>query len=548
MALVFVVLPFLLALEILLGTWVRLPAVIWAGGGLAAAGLILRVFVQDSSRRWVDGVALAALWVGSLMIWLAAIFGGVAGDSYYSSMAGILAAAVWVASGRASGELGKRRWNGQVAAWLLFAAINWLAEGYIWNRTGLFYGGLAATLVVLFLIRLGFRWRAFSLQLFNLLIMLLIGLPVADLAVRLPASSSLGPENCRRYYSFDAAQGDPGAFHTWEEYYSSQFGQLGLEVFMPDPKGAAPFLLRPGARGKLVGCPISINSLGFRGPEFSVDKHGAYRIVALGESTTFGMTIQPGDTPWPQMLEEMIRQRLKTDRPVQVINAGVPAYSIKHNADRLARDILPLRPDMIISYHGANGFNMLDKSLLPSAGHIPPVYEPRPLKLAADLEHRLRMKAFQREAARRLARAAPVTQKPSDSPYAAQYRRLIEAAKTNGIRLVLANFSMAVNTNSDPRVIDFYQGGGARAAYGFMRANEAHSRLARALVQEHPEILFADTHPYLDGEHEKFIDLIHFTDAGRRQLAENMFGAIQPELARELEKAPIPTNSSNPRR
>jgi hypothetical protein len=37
MALVFVVLSFLLALEILLGAWVRLPAVIWAGGGLAAA-------------------------------------------------------------------------------------------------------------------------------------------------------------------------------------------------------------------------------------------------------------------------------------------------------------------------------------------------------------------------------------------------------------------------------------------------------------------------------------------------------------------------------
>ena len=32
-----------------------------------------------------------------------------------------------------------------------------------------------------------------------------------------------------------------------------------------------------------------------------------------------------------------------------------------------------------------------------------------------------------------------------------------------------------------------------------------------------------DTHPHLDGEHEKFIDIIHFSPEGERQMAENMF-------------------------
>ena len=49
---------------------------------------------------------------------------------------------------------------------------------------------------------------------------------------------------------------------------------------------------------------------------------------------------------------------------------------------------------MIISYHGANGFHLIDTSVLPPLGPAPPVYQERPIKLAADAEHRLRMLLF----------------------------------------------------------------------------------------------------------------------------------------------------------
>ena len=44
----------------------------------------------------------------------------------------------------------------------------------------------------------------------------------------------------------------------------------------------------------------------------------------------------------------MIRDQLHAARPVEVINAGTPAWDIKMNVDRLIREILPLKPDMII--------------------------------------------------------------------------------------------------------------------------------------------------------------------------------------------------------
>ncbi|HZM04572.1 MAG TPA: GDSL-type esterase/lipase family protein [Candidatus Saccharimonadales bacterium] len=517
----------LLGCILLLALWVRLPAVMLAGFGLAAVGMIA------SSR--LAGAGLALFWIGSLAAFVGGVLGQIGWEFYYAVLAGLMAGTVWLTSRRAIEELWRVRWNAAVMAWLLCAALLWLGAGYFQNQRDAFYAGLVAMVAVLVLARLWFRWGAPGAQVVNTLILLLVGLPVADLALRPQSRLAVRPETCRLYYSYAAAKGDPAAFARWEEYYTSQFDQLGLEVFTTAPHSIHPFRLRPGSHGMMVNCPISINSLGFRGPEISPAKDGVYRIIAVGESTTFGMTIQPEDKPWPEVLEQIIGQRLKTRRPVQVINAGVPAYTINDALDRLPREILPLKPDMIICYHGANGFSLIDSSVLPPLGARPPVYQERPIKLAADAEHRLRLLLFRYRAQRRNVSANSNTARPLETKYAAAYRQLIQCASANGIRLALANFSMAVNQASNPKVIDFYNGGGARAAYGFIRANAVHSLIVSQLAAEHPEVCFVDTHPHLDGDHEKFIDLIHFTGAGDRQLAENIFTAIRSVLEHDVE-------------
>jgi lysophospholipase L1-like esterase len=524
----------LLGCTLLLALWVRLPTAAVAGLMLVAAALIFSTLAQRFARARVEGIDLMLVWIGSLTVWIGIGVSPVAWDFYYAGLAGLMAAAIWLTPSRSMFRIWKARWNATVTAWLLCGAIMWLGAGYFQNQRGAFFAGLFATLAVLALCRMRFAWGALGAQTLNTLILLLVALPVVDLALRPQSRIAIRPETCRLYYSYENAKGDPESFARWSEYYTSQFDRLWQEVVMAAPNTGLPFRLRPNSHGMMVGSPISINSLGFRGPEISAAKNGAYRIVVLGESSTFGMTIELGDQPWPERLEQIIRQRLKTKRPVQVINAGVPAYTIYDNLLRLPREILPLQPDMIISYHGANGFSMLDNTVLPPVGPAPPVYQERPIKLAADAEHRLRMWLFQYRSRPRGDFAAPPGGHPLETKYATAYRQLVQCARTNGIRLALANFSMAVNQASDPKVIDFYRGGGTRAAYGFMRANAAHSIIVGKLAQEHPEVIFVDTHPHLDGDHEKFIDLIHLTADGERQLAENMFDGIRGALQQDL--------------
>ncbi|MEW6742626.1 MAG: GDSL-type esterase/lipase family protein [Planctomycetota bacterium] len=88
-----------------------------------------------------------------------------------------------------------------------------------------------------------------------------------------------------------------------------------------------------------------INARGFRGPDLSQPKApGALRIVMMGDSCTFGVG---AEVSLPAaLLEELARRR--RERPVEVLNAGVPGYTTHQGRRLLRRDILPLQPDIVI--------------------------------------------------------------------------------------------------------------------------------------------------------------------------------------------------------
>jgi lysophospholipase L1-like esterase len=450
---------------------------------------------------------------------------------YYHAVLGWLVAVCIVPVGICAASPGRLRMAAMTCA--VLASLLWLAAAWSHNLRGVFYLGLLVTLALLVLCKLWFCLPAFAILTANTLLLLISGLGVVDLFVPPPPRLDPHLATARKYYSYESAKSDPLAFARWWDYFLGQWLLMSKAVMVPTHGSLPSVRLRPGSHGRLFDCPISINSLGFRGREIAREKGNAYRIVALGESTTFGSTLGPEDKPWPELLEQMIQQRLQPRHAVEVINAGVPGYTLEDNLHRLAKDVLPLKPDMIISYHGYNGFPLLDESLPPVYGEAPPVYQARPLRLLARCEYRLRMLYYRQHQA---ARSAPHT-RPSpdvmDTKFARAYCELVQVAHTNGIRLALANFSMAANSQGPPDVVDFYRSGFPLVQWQ-IQANVLHSQLVEQIARQHAEICLVDTQPNLDGEHEQFVDLVHLTQEGRQQLAEAFLARIKPILEQEL--------------
>ncbi len=455
-------------------------------------------------------------------------------NGYFALMGWVAAATILPASVQAKPLL-KVRWRAPALGCGAVAGAGWLAAAYMQNLRAGFYLGLLDNLAWLVLVLAWFRLPQLGIQAATVVILLLVGLPVVDQFIAPPPKLQPQVELSRRSFSYAAARKDPVAFARWWECFLEEANRMANDVLV-FTGGRPAFRLRANGGTHFFESSVAINSKGFRGREIPTEKGMAYRIVALGESTTFGYTLRAGDKPWPELLEALIRERLRPPRPVEVINAGVPGYSLRDNVDRLEQDILPLQPDLIVSYHGFNGFGLLIPSLPSPIGTTPPVFQARPLNLLAACEYRMKMLLFRRSRIPKGGHGPPKVRDVMETEFAKAYHQLARAAEAKGIRLAIANFSLAINDHSPRDLRDFY-GCTFGAVEWTMKANEAHSRLVREVARQHPYVLQIDTQRSLDGQHERFIDMVHFTQEGRQQLAEIMFAGIRELLAQDLKPA-----------
>lgn len=104
--------------------------------------------------------------------------------------------------------------------------------------------------------------------------------------------------------------------------------------------------LKPRQRGfTIAGRPkATINSLGFRGPEISLEPR-CYRVLMVGDSFAFGYGVGDDET-LAHFLERELRSH--TGKECEVLNLGVPGYGV-HQMIRLAENKLKeYRPNMVI--------------------------------------------------------------------------------------------------------------------------------------------------------------------------------------------------------
>lgn len=114
------------------------------------------------------------------------------------------------------------------------------------------------------------------------------------------------------------------------------------------------FCLRRNARVVWQGVEIHTNELGLRCQPIEPKRTDEYRILSLGESTTFGARVEQDQSYSAQL--EVLLQKSDRSHTYRVINAGVSAYSSFQSLRYFEIRGLKLRPDLVLFYHEANDY------------------------------------------------------------------------------------------------------------------------------------------------------------------------------------------------
>lgn len=149
-------------------------------------------------------------------------------------------------------------------------------------------------------------------------------------------------------------------------------GECALRARVPD-NGVTPFRagtlpglaseLRPGFVTRYRGFDVSLNSSGFRGPDFPPRRAGELRVALVGDSFTFGNGVAFEDT----LGERLARELTRLGRPAVVFNCGVPGYNAAHAAITARERALALDLDLLVYVFFAN-----DLEPSPERHEVPP--------------------------------------------------------------------------------------------------------------------------------------------------------------------------------
>lgn len=99
---------------------------------------------------------------------------------------------------------------------------------------------------------------------------------------------------------------------------------------------------------------VHINAQGFRGKNLEPKQANEYRILSLGESTTFGAGVEDNET-YSYLLGEYLSDTLN-DTYVNVLNCGFSAYSSFQGVKYLELYGLSYQPDMVLVYFEVNDY------------------------------------------------------------------------------------------------------------------------------------------------------------------------------------------------
>jgi len=125
-------------------------------------------------------------------------------------------------------------------------------------------------------------------------------------------------------------------------------GYGNVEIYQPDPQLFWRLKPNQDCYTKVDHKPVHVNSRGTRGPEFQIPKPAnTIRILSLGDSKTFGWGLTEAES-YSGLIEQMLQQHVGGGKKVEVINAGVNAWSYAQMHVYLREHGLKYQPDIVV--------------------------------------------------------------------------------------------------------------------------------------------------------------------------------------------------------
>lgn len=131
--------------------------------------------------------------------------------------------------------------------------------------------------------------------------------------------------------------------------FSMEMWKYAVKLKRPVANPDLSFAHAPNRSAFLMGVPVSINSEGLRDREFSLEKPpGVYRVMMLGDSTTFGWGVRQEDTA-AKFLERKLSAALPAGYSgVEVMNAGVGNYDTVQEVTYYETIGWKYHPDLVV--------------------------------------------------------------------------------------------------------------------------------------------------------------------------------------------------------
>lgn len=202
-------------------------------------------------------------------------------------------------------------------------------------------------------------------------------------------------------------------------------GEYRYVPLEPDPHRGS--VLRPG-RFEHKGRVAFINSLGMRGPEVGPKQAGVLRVLCVGGSSTYGLLIKDDESTWPAQLDRRLREM---GIRAEVLNAGVPSWTLRSSQTNLELRLYSLEPDVMIVCHTFNDL------VAPASNYVHDSFA----EDASELWRPWRSSALLRTLGRQVDRLSPETKAARFDPALAEafernLRRMIVRGRKHGAEVV----------------------------------------------------------------------------------------------------------------